>query len=67
MIEGISNLKQAEMMAQVQMAVASKVMNVSKQQGQMVAQLLDSTMTGVEQSLGEAAQSLDGGSIDVYA
>jgi hypothetical protein len=64
----ISNLQTNKTMGQVQIAVAKKIFDTQRQQGDAAIQLLQTAATGVSQAgdqLVAAATGL-GGSIDTY-
>jgi hypothetical protein len=66
---GIVNLKQAQLMGQVQMRVAKKVMDVGKMQGAALVQMIEAAgemATKAGDELVAAATGL-GGSLDTYA
>jgi hypothetical protein len=66
---GIVNLQQAQTMAQIQMRVAKKVLDVQKFQGAAAIKLLEAASKGPNQAgdaLVAAATGL-GGEIDTYA
>ncbi|NLX23878.1 MAG: hypothetical protein GXY55_19675 [Phycisphaerae bacterium] len=63
LVGSISGLQAAETMFRVQMAVAAKAMQVSRDQGQMAVDLLTAAMEGIqesmEQMLGDLGTHLD--------
>lgn len=65
LIDSVVSFKAAESMAQVQMAVAAKVLQATRDQGQMVAELLSAALEGMEQAIEDLAGDL-GSNIDAY-
>ncbi len=64
----ISGLQQAKVMGQVQMAVAKKILDAQKQNGNAALELLNAAQNGTSQAgdaLAAAATGL-GGQIDTY-
>ncbi|HWE97086.1 MAG TPA: hypothetical protein VG269_24200 [Tepidisphaeraceae bacterium] len=64
----ISNLQQSQTMGQVQIAVAAKIMNMARLEGNSAVQLIDAASAGVAKAgdqLVAAATGL-GGQIDTY-
>jgi hypothetical protein len=64
----ISNLQQSQTMGQVQIAVAAKIMNMQRMEGNAAVQLIDAASQGVSKAgdqLVAAATGL-GGQIDTY-
>ncbi len=63
LVGSISGLQAAETMCRAQMAVAAKAMQASRDQGQMVVDLLTAAMEGIqesmEQMLGDLGTHLD--------
>lgn len=55
MIQGISSLNNAENAFKVQMAVAAKIMQAGRQQGQTAIALLEAAVEGFEQSIEESS------------
>ena len=66
LIESIVNFKTAESLAKVQMAVAAKVLNVAKDQGQMAVELVDAAVETMQETSDNLANDL-GGHFDGYA
>jgi hypothetical protein len=65
----ISNLQQSQTMGQVQIAVAAKIMNMARLEGNSAVQLIDAASRGVAKAgdqLVAAATGL-GGQLDTYA
>jgi hypothetical protein len=65
----ISNLQQSQTMGQVQIAVAAKIMNMARLEGNSAVQLIDAASQGIAKAgdqLVAAATGL-GGQIDTYA
>ena len=58
MIQGIVGLKNAENMLKIQMAVASKVMQVNRDQGQATLSLLQSAIEGFEESVEQVSMGM---------
>ena len=65
-IDSIAGLKAAETMAQIQMAVAAKILNISRTQGQATVDLITAAAENMEQALPPADQDTNTG-LDVYA
>jgi hypothetical protein len=69
LVNAVSGLQQAQVMAKVQVAVAGKVMDMQRMNGAAAIELLNSASVGVNRagdSLVAAATGL-GGSLDTYA
>lgn len=58
-IDGVVNLSSLQTLGQVQMAVAAKVLNAQKAEGQLAVELLDAALEGVQQMVEETSQTLD--------
>jgi len=65
LIDSVASFKAAESLAQVQMAVAAKVLQATRDQGQMVAELLNAALEGMEQAIEDLASDL-GTNLDTY-
>ena len=65
LIDSIASFKAAESLAKVQMAVAAKVLETTRDQGRMVAELLDAALEGMEQAIEDLANDL-GSNLDAY-
>jgi len=65
LIDSIVSFKAAESLAQVQMAVAAKVLQTTRDQGQMVVELLNAALEGMEQAIVDLASDL-GTNLDTY-
>lgn len=66
LVDGIVDLAAARSMAQIQMAVAVKVLKTANSQGDAALQLLQSAIENLQESIGNAAESLSS-SLDTYA
>jgi hypothetical protein len=69
LVNAMSGLQQAKVMGQVQVAVASKIMDMQKMQGNAAVKLIEAASKGVNQAgdaMVAAATGL-GGSLDTYA
>jgi hypothetical protein len=69
LVNAVSGMQQARVMSQVQIAVAGKVMDMQRMNGDAAIQLLNSASVGVNRAgdaLVAAATGL-GGSLDTYA
>ena len=69
LVNAISGLQQAKVMGQVQVAVAGKILDMQKMQGNAAVKLIQAATSGVNQAgdqLVTAATGL-GGSLDTYA
>jgi hypothetical protein len=66
MIEAVSSLKTAESTAQVQMALAAKLLDIANGQGQVAVQLIEAATEGMEEALQNMADGLSS-QIDIYA
>ncbi len=64
--DGIIELAAAQSMAQVQMAVAAKVLKVANAQGDAALQLIQSATQNVQESIERVAEDLTAG-VDLYA
>ena len=62
----IASISSAQTTAKVQMAVVSKIMQVSKDQGQQVANMLSEAVQAMQESIAEFAADA-GNQIDTYA
>ena len=65
MIDSIVSFKSAESIAQVQMAVAAKVLKMAQGQDQVAADLVSAALENVEQCMEELAGQL-GTNFDTY-
>jgi hypothetical protein len=66
MIDGIIDLAAAQSQAQLQTAIATKVLKVANAQGDAALQLIESAMQNVEESIASVAEGLGSG-LDAYA
>jgi hypothetical protein len=69
LVNAVSGLQQAKVMGQVQIAVAGKILDMQKMQGNAAVKLIEAATSGVNQAgdqLVAAATGL-GGSLDTYA
>ena len=69
LVSAASGLQQAKVLAQVQYAVAGKILDMQKFQGDAAVKLIESAMAGANQAGDElvAAATGLGGSLDVQA
>jgi hypothetical protein len=69
LVNAVSGLQQARVMSQVQIAVAAKIMDSQRMQGNAAMQLLKAAAGGVNKAGDElvAAATGLGGDLDVYA
>ncbi|MHC4088770.1 MAG: hypothetical protein ACYSVY_00555 [Planctomycetota bacterium] len=65
----LTNLRAAESLGRIQLAVAARMLKTSDEHGQAVAQLVESAAEAIEQSAGQVvALTADlGGSLDLTA
>jgi hypothetical protein len=69
LVSAVSGLQQAKVIAQVQVAVAKKVMDMQRMEGGAALQLLQAASDGTETAGDQlvAASTGLGGSLDMYA
>jgi len=65
LIESVAGIQAAETMSKVQMAVAAKVLQTSRDQGQMVVELINSAMEGMEEAIEKVASEV-GSNLDAF-
>ena len=65
----LTNMRSAESLSQIQIAVAARMLKMSNQQGQAVARLVESAGQTMEQAAGQVASlsSALGSSLDLVA
>ena len=66
LVTSVMDMKQSQMASQVQIAVAQKMMSMTKQQGAAITQMIQAAADVMEQSSSQSQQSV-GRLVDVVA